>query len=462
MRGPISQKTLTDELLERLADLDDSLRDGLDLRLEEQVRYCFADYLGVALLGSALESDLLDGAARWMAGGNVPVLGTEACCSAQDAAFLMALQAHSAELDDGHRKGMIHPGAVVFSSLLAVAPVVGARWGDFSRSAVLGYEVAILLAEAVQPAHKLAGFHATATCGAAGAAVAASSLLGSNRSTWKTSLAIALSGANGLLETINKESGLKPVNAARAAMLGVNAVILASCGIKGPDDIIGGERGFVACMTSSCKSVELPPEGDPQILEVYFKPYASCRHCHSGVEAALRIAGSSNFLLSDVLAVGVETYDLAIKGHVEKGSLSVSAAKMSIPASIALALATGRGDVFDEDLLADGEVRRVIEATEVFPSEELSRLVPDKRAAVVTVRTKDGRTLTERVDYPKGEPENPMSEEELMAKFLGCAAKAHMSRDDAEALFEGVMNAGSDDRIEDLLRLAQLGRRENR
>lgn len=450
-------RSLADGLIKHLADLDGRVRSRFDLPLEKQLKMCFLDYLGVTLFGSTVQADTVNRMRRWLGMGDSLVLGTDIKCSALDAAFLMAFQAHSVELDDGHRKGMVHPGSVVFSSILAVASLVHPTWELFSRAAIIGYETTILLAESVQPMHKEAGFHATATCGAAGAAIAVSVLLDLPPRDWKNALSIALSGANGLLETINKESELKPVNAARAAMLGVNAAYLASCGVRGPYDIIGGERGFASCMAASGDGrISSIPADSPCIMNVYFKPYSSCRHCHSGVEAAIRISNNSQFSFRDVRCVRVETYQLAIKGHVEKDVKSIAAAKMSIPVSVTLALATGRGDLFDDVLLNDVEIRRVISATEVIARDDLSILVPEKRVAIVTVKMKDGSCISERIEYPKGEPENPMTEEEIRAKFMGLSTCSRLSNEDAAALFEDVRNISEGDSLETILAACRI------
>jgi 2-methylcitrate dehydratase PrpD len=68
----------------------------------------------------------------------------------------------------------------------------------------------------------------------------------------------------------------------------------------------------------------------------------------------------------------------------------------------------------------------------VLPSEELSALVPERRAAILEITAKDGNRYQERVDFPKGEPENPMSAEEIRKKFLDLAGNAKNPKPDPE------------------------------
>ncbi len=450
----MTSKTLTDLVLERISNLDVALCEDFDISLDAQIKRCFADYVGVSIAGAELKADCIRDYCGFIGHGDSYVVGSDVFCDAQNAAFLMGLQAHATELDDGHRKGMVHPGAVVFSALLAINPYVHASWSSFRRAAVLGYETTILLSELVQPFHKKSGFHATATCGAAGAACAAAALLGQNLEGWKTAISIALSGANGLLETINTESDLKPINAARAAMLGVNAAVLSACSFRVPHDIVGGERGFASCMASNLDLSSFPVfEATPFIMGVYFKPYSSCRHCHPGVEAAIKISGYPAVTFERLRAVKIETYELALKGHCSKDLSSASAAKMSIPVSVALALATGRGDCFDDDLLTSPVLERVVNATCVSACDELSRLVPAKRVAIVTAILDDGSTISERVDYPKGEPENPMSNQELKEKFARCSSSFWLSSDRAEICFDSIMDMSPEQLIDDFLEM---------
>ena len=171
------------------------------------------------------------------------------------------------------------------------------------------------------------------------------------------------------------------------------------------------------------------------------------------MEAALKLRQAYPDLPGRIGAVRVQTYDLAVSGHDNPRPGSIGAAKMSTPYSVAVALLRGLSsiDAFTEALLEDGEVRRLSAAVTVEPDEELSRLTPGIRAAIVTVETTDGESYTARVDYPKGEPENPLTDAEFSEKFRLLLRSANRDEAYIRALEEALDSI--DDRWQDYLDL---------
>lgn len=166
---------------------------------------------------------------------------------------------------------------------------------------------------------------------------------------------------------------------------------------------------------------------------IYQKPYAACRHCHPSIEAALHIRQLSGFDINAVESIQVDTYKLAVGGHEHTDIKGVNSAKMSIPYSLAVALFTGRAglDEYTDDYISNKDVLAVTEKVSVKDVDELTELCPQKRVAIVTVKTSNG-DYCERVDYPKGEPENPLSREELEEKFRGLAMYGGLSKKECD------------------------------
>jgi 2-methylcitrate dehydratase PrpD len=108
---------------------------------------------------------------------------------------------------------------------------------------------------------------------------------------------------------------------------------------------------------------------------------------------------------------------MAIKGHDHKDIKGIQSAKMSIPFSVALALKTGGAGLGDysETNLADEEILRLMGMVGIIEDPEISSWLPGKRAARVTIVT-TGDSFTACVEYPKGEPENPITESEIIEK----------------------------------------------
>jgi 2-methylcitrate dehydratase PrpD len=185
-----------------------------------------------------------------------------------------------------------------------------------------------------------------------------------------------------------------------------------------------GDQGFYCMMTGSSLIPELS-ELKPvnAVGRVYIKPYAACRHCHAPIDATLKIRSISAVKSEEIDSIQVRTHRYAVylHDHVEiEGSAS---AKMSVPYSVAVSLITGRAGMheFSDAYVSNTEVMRLARKVIMIADDELTALVPAKRAAIVEIKTLQGTVYSERVDLPKGEPENPVTEEELIKKFYDLA-----------------------------------------
>ena len=293
--------------------------------------------------------------------------------------------------------------------------------------------MAIRLACAIQPGHKLKGYHATGTCGTIGAAMAIATALHFDFEQIKSAFSAAITSAAGVLEMIEGDTELKPYNAGRAAMDGIMAAFIGKARFKVPEDALGGKRGFLKVMTDEPKMKYLTEFDDDKMMieTIYVKPYAACRHCHPSIEAALNIKKMEGFKLDEVEDIHVDTYKLAVAGHDHTEIKGSNSAKMSIPYSLAIALFTGKAgmDEFTEKYINDPKIQDITKKVSVVDFDELTMLCPQKRVAIVTVNTKSGK-FVERVEYPKGEPENPLSPQELEEKFYGLATYGGLTKED--------------------------------
>lgn len=389
----------------------------------EQARLCAMDYVGCATAGARMmekqNRQFLADVARQ--GGNSTVIGHETKTTLHNAAFLNAMNAHATELDDGHRLGMIHLGASIFSALLTVAELEGIVNENVLRGAVVGYEAAVLSAMAMQPSHKMRGYHTSGTCGTIGAAMAIAAALHFTKHEMRNALSAAVAGAAGLLEMQEDDSELKPYNLAHAAVSGITAAYAALAGYSGPSDPMGGKRGLLAVMSENPNIEVLSNyiEDRYEIERIYRKPYAACRHCHPAIEAALRIKHEHHLKVDDIASVRVETYKLAVGGHDHKSIQGVASAKLSTPFSVALALVKDQAgiDDFNPVNIHDNTILDLCQRVDVIVNDELTSWSPQKRAAIVSITTDEGNTYSWEVDYPKGEPENPMTCSEVEEKY---------------------------------------------
>jgi 2-methylcitrate dehydratase PrpD len=389
----------------------------------QQARMSFLDYLACTVAGakffSQKDSNYINSVDE---DTGVTIIGFNRKASMQTAALINGMNSHVMELDDGHRKGAVHVGGTIFSALLPVAEKEKISMHDFLYGAIIGYETTIRLACAVQPGNKLRGYHATGTCGTIGATMAIAAALHFDFDQMKSAFSAAVTSAAGVLEMQEDNADLKPLNVGRAAMDAVSAAYLGKARFQPPKDALGGKRGFLAVMTDKPKTESLTDfsEGELCIQSIYNKPYASCRHTHSAIESAMKIRSQNNFRLEKLESICVRTYKLAVAGHDHTQVDGISSAKMSMPYSVAVALITGRAGLneFSQEMVFNKDILSLASKIQVVEDNELTSLCPQCRAAIVEVKTKSG-FFSARTDYPKGEPENPLTDDEFKQKVDG-------------------------------------------
>lgn len=412
-----------------LSDFLFSLNYGnLSPEVIKQAKKCLLDYLGAVLAGSAAagREKVYSFLSNFDDSAGITVIGCGLKSDVFKASLANGIMSHVLELDDGHRSAAVHAGAAVFSALLPLIEKENIDGRTAIESILVGYEAAIRAGKAVQPSHRNRGFHATGTCGTLGAAMAASKALKLSKDQMYCALGIAGTSASGLLQFLEDGSEIKQYHPGKAALSGLMAAYLAQSGMTAPADILEGRRGFLRSFTDECSENEITAGLGEKfaIMEVYFKPYASCRHCHAPTEAVLKIRGEKSVNADDVQKIKVFTYKAAIDGHNNPRPGSITGAKMSLPFSVAVALKTGCSgpEQFGPDFFNNLEILDLAGKIEAIEEPSLSDLVPRKRPAIVEILTKTGKKYREKVDLPKGEPENPLTDEEMKSKFRQMAA----------------------------------------
>ena len=432
--GESTLKSISGSFVHKLYEMS---RSAVPERVMQKARECLIDYIGCAIGGGAANLDrnraFLE---RNGFQGAYHVIRQPEKADLRTAVMLNAFNAHTLELDDSHRTAMTHLGAPIFSALLGVAEQDGSDTEQLLRAAVVGYEAAICLANSVQPGHKMRGFHVSGTCCTAGCAMGVAALRAYSEEEMNNAFSAAVTSAAGLLAVISGRSEQKPYNIANAAVSGLNAALYGA-GFSGAVDILGDERGFFRAETDESHADRL--FSAPYAIEgIYQKLYAACRHCHAPMEAMLKLMDRHDISPDDVSEIVVDTYGLAIQGHDHSKIEGVSSAKQSIPYGVAAACRVRDCGIaaFSSERIADAELLKLTEKVTVREDPELTALLPDRRAAKLRVVLRDGRSFDERVDYPKGEPENPLTARELREKFIRLAEFGGYSTQEARLYYE--------------------------
>ena len=341
------------------------------------------------------------------------------------AALANGASSHVVEMDDLHRESILHPACVVMPAAFATAERQHAPGKDLIVAISAGYEVAIRVALAVGPSH-YNYWHTTGTCGTFGAAAAAARLLGLNEDQTAWALGSAGTQASGLWEFLVESAMSKQLHPGKAGLNGLLAALLAKEGFTGARRILEGEKGFFRATSRDfdekkcCEGLGKIFHGDRNSI----KYHASCGHTHSMLDAILLTTGGKTFLPDDVAGVQVSLYQAAIDllGDVEPKSPYL--AKFCLPFCAAAALRYGHvqlGD-FTDARLQDADIRALMPKIRIQSDPELTRAYPRKWPARVQIVLKDGQRLSAENEYPKGDPENPLSEEEVIGKFKSLVA----------------------------------------
>ena len=370
--------------------------------------------------------------------GNSTLIGMAKKTNLKEAVFLNGLNSHALDFDDGTNMGIIHLGSPIFSVLIPLAEKHHISIDKMLRAAIIGYETSFTMAVSIQPEHKALGYHATGTCGVLGIALAVSYMLEFSATERRNAFAVAAVSATGMLKVLDDESELKPYNVAKSALLGLVATQMAKAGYIGHHDALGGSRGYLKMMTGS-EEIELsePLLNKTYAIEKsYTKPYAACRYCHPAIEAAINIGKTAD--TQQIQGIVVNTYDLAVRGHEHTNIKGIGSAKMSIPYGVAVGLLEGKAGLieYDEKHIEDGAILNLVKKVHVKADDEFSAQFPKMQTAVVTVKLRDGNEASNRVDFPKGEPENPMSNKEFVERFMGLLQYAGRSMAEGRRIIE--------------------------
>lgn len=417
-----------------LSEIDNLFNQEIPRNVILRARKSFIDYLAVTCAGAEFNKEKIKNYINCIPpeSGDYTVLNCKKKLPIKEAIFLNGLNAHSLDYDDGTNAGIIHLGAPIFSILVSLSEYSNSDFLEFLKCAIIGYEVSFTLANSIQPTHKLMGYHATGTCGIIGATIAACYFLKFSQEEIFNSFGAACVSSSGMLKVLDGKSEMKPLNVAKAAMLALNCVQLGKAGFKGPDDPLGG-RGFFKMMVGS-EDMNIRPfkeGGIYSIMKTYTKPYASCRYTHPAIEAVIFLKNKYNIRIEDISEIEVSTYSLAVAGHNHTDIKGASSAKMSIPYSVAIGLVKGKVDLeeFQELVINNVDVINLTKKVKVSVDDNYTKMFPQKQGARVEIETLEGTRYVKSVDFPKGEPENPLNEDEFMNRYNSLMNYSKVSSD---------------------------------
>ncbi len=403
---------------------------------------CLLDWWGGTLAGSVEAPSTVLCEALRPGGGPSRLLPSGDGADPRTAALINGTAAHTVEVDDIYSPGQYHPAAPVIAAALAVADLEGASGAELLAGTVAGYEVSNRIARAIVPAH-YRWWHTTGTVGFFGAAAAAGRILRLDAGQIAHALTTAATFAAGLRHAFSSDAMSKPLHFGRAAEGGVLAALGARAGLTGVPDMFEGERGFGRAMGEDVDwTAALAGLGSEwTITRMTHKPHPCCGHAFAAIDAVQEVV-RGGVPPQEIAAIRVGTYRTGVEVCGNADPTTPYEAKFSIPYTAALAALGRKIDLaaFAPAGLHEPRLRAMMARVEVAVDPEAEAAFPALRGAEARVLLIDGTERRFRQDTRRGDPDHPVSDAGLGAKFRMLAAPV-IGAAGAEAVAAALGNA---------------------
>jgi 2-methylcitrate dehydratase PrpD len=435
----------------RIAEFVSGLRyENIPAEVRERLKLLILDALGCAIYGAHLEwcRILRETLEQLDKTRDTSIWGTDRRLSSVHAALVNGTQVQSFELDDVHREGILHVGAVALPALIAVAQTHAQLSGrEFIAAAVAGYEIGPRVGLCMGPQHIGQGWHSGATVGVFSAAAAAARGLALDTETTVHALGVAGTQSSGLMAA-QYGAMVKRMHAGRAAQSGLYAALLAQRGFTGIVDVFEAPYGGF-CTTFSCSQDRFDLTaltaglGERyETMRVSLKFYACVGSNHTTLDALADIRKRHPFTAADIERIVVHasqvTVDHAGWPYRPEG---LTAAQLNLPFCAATLILTGDAfvDEFTPDCVNDRariELARRVQV--IHDSSITARGAAHRHQVRVEVYFRDGSVERETRDAPRGSEQRFADTAQIVEKFRKLT-RAVMAEDRQNALIDAVL-----------------------
>ena len=416
----------------------------------EMAEKCLLDYMGCTFAGLSYESSHIvrEYTLENYAPVNCTIIGSKQKLVPAGACYTNGTTGHTVELDDCTNEGGGHPAVTIMPAVLAMAEETRASGKDALTAITVGYETFIKIGKASNyQSLFVRGFHPTALLGMFGATMAAVRFLDLDLDQAANAMGIVGSYVSGNLECYTDGSYTKRLHGGTASSAGVTAALLAKKGYTGPRTILEGPRGFFHAYCTDPRMEELFRKGAPEIERVSFKPHACCRINQAGIDAVLELSEKNRMDWRRIRSILIELAETPynIVGQPREIKFNPKSAvdgQFSAPYSVAIACIEKRAflEEYTEESVKRPDVLECMKKITIKHSPELDRFFPESFPTKITVTMEDEETYTREVRYPKGDPENPLSWNEILEKFDRCMVHANMPPEKQGELIECIRN----------------------
>lgn len=403
----------------------------------ESARRHLLDTFGVAIRGRAHANaaaalralEAVDGAA-----GGIAVWGAEARLAAGHAAMANGIAAHVLDFDDTHTDSIVHGSAIIAPVVMALGESRNADGEDLVCAFVAGWEAAARVGLASRGTFHKRGFHTTSVAGIFGAVTAASRLLQLDAERTAHAIGLAGSQASGINEYLSNSSSAKSMHPGWSAHAGIVSATLAQAGMTGPMSVFEGRDGIL-------RAYGLPEECDAAALDadlgtrweatrISIKPYPCCHFAHAFVDC-VGVLLANGVAAADIRQLHCVVPEIELPLICEPFAEKLKpatpyAAKFSLPFLLAARIADGRIDhrTFDAANIARKDLLELAARVTYRLAAPGETPFPRTFPGWVEATLADGTKRVERLDANRGHPDNPLTLEQVAAKFRDNAAEA--------------------------------------
>ena len=437
--------------------------EAIPREVRERAKLLILDSLGCALYGAHLPwCRILQRTLKKLDSSTAcRVWGTAQRLSAPHAALANGTQVQGFELDDVHREGVLHVGAVVLPALVAVAELRGMNGREFLTAAVAGYEVGPRVGLCMGQEHIGQGWHSGATLGVFSAGAGAARGLKLDADKTVHALGIAGTQAAGLMAA-QYGAMVKRMHAGRSSQSGLYGALLAEGGFTGIADVFESEYGGFCTTFSRSRDrfrlAELTAGFGSvwQTMGVALKFYSCVGSNHTTLDALREMRSERAFGARDVKKIVVHASQVTVDHAGWKyRPESLASAQMNLAFCAATLLLEGDCfvDQFSERIVADPKRLALAEKVEVRSDPGISAKGAKYRHSVrVEVMLEDGSLLERSVETPRGSEPHFASEAQVVAKFEKLASRA-LKREQSARLCDAVLGM---EKLKDASRIAKL------
>lgn len=431
-------------MINPLSILAGAAEDWRERPLEGEVRWAarraVLDWFATMLPGCIRQpATLLAPAMKEVAGSGSAWCYVDArTCSPRRAALLNAVASHTVEFDDIFKDGGYHPGSPTIAAALALAQHLGSTLDDLHRAIIAGYEVGCRISLAIQPSH-YAFWHTTSTVGTIGASVAGAMLLGGDRRGIGNAIALATSFAGGHQQNLQGKGMAKALHPGHAADAGLMAAMAAVAGVTASADSLHAENGFAAATSDTAGNWGNALEGLgtwTPITRMTVKAHGCCGHIFPALDAIGLMRDAHGFGPADIERIAVFGYRATQTMCNRPDPVSAQDGRFSLQYCLAAHLVLGgvRLSAFEPDAMARPDIRDLMGRIELCEDPSLSMDYPGRRQARLRVYLRDGRMLEHLQKTRRGDPQDPLDDADLVAKFHELSAGVIAKREAESAV----------------------------